>query len=146
MAAGLFTPRGIRPTAEQTAIAQAPERLAVVEANAGAAKTTTLALCLAQALRRGALPQQLLALTYTAPAIDALRDAILRIGVPAPVARRIRVSSFDEFSRTQLQSKLRRARGRYSTSIPAAAIGSIQEGSSGGWESTRVTRQPCRVT
>ena len=40
-------------------------------------------------------------MTYTAPAVDALRDAIQRIGVPAPVARRIRVLSFDAFSATQ---------------------------------------------
>lgn len=100
----LFTPRGIRPTAEQTAIQLARQRLVIVEANAGAAKTTTLALCLAQALRRGARPHQLLALTYTEPAVGALRDAIERIGVRAPEAKRIRVLSFDEFSRTQLKS------------------------------------------
>lgn len=58
MSAAPFAPRGIRPTAEQTAIQQTPERLVIVEANAGAAKTTTLALCMAQALQRGALPQQ----------------------------------------------------------------------------------------
>ena len=103
MSEPLFTPRGIRPTAEQTAIQLAPQRLVIVEANAGAAKTTTLALCLAQALRRGALPQQLLALTYTEPAVGALRDAIQRIGVPPPVARRIRVLSFDSFSAGRLE-------------------------------------------
>ena len=51
-----FQPTHITPSAEQLAIQLLKTRLLLVEANAGAAKTTTLALRIAQALQRGAQP------------------------------------------------------------------------------------------
>jgi len=44
-----FQPKGIVPTDEQLAIQLARRKHVIIEANAGAAKTTTLALRLAQA-------------------------------------------------------------------------------------------------
>jgi DNA helicase-2/ATP-dependent DNA helicase PcrA len=98
-----FQPRGIAPTEEQLAIQLARRRHVIIEANAGAAKTTTLALRLAQALERGADVSHILALTYTEEAVQALKLALERIGVAAPVRHRLRIQTFDDFCATRLQ-------------------------------------------
>ncbi len=92
-----FTPKGIQPTEEQLAIQLARKRHIVIEANAGAAKTTTLALRLAQALARGADADRVLALTYTDTAVQALKDALTRIGLDAATRRRLHVMTFEAF-------------------------------------------------
>jgi DNA helicase-2/ATP-dependent DNA helicase PcrA len=97
-----FQAKGIQPTAEQHAIQMARRRAILIEANAGAAKTTTLALRLAQALLRGAEPERVLALTYTEAAVTALRQALARIGVAAAVVRRLRIQTFDDFCAERL--------------------------------------------
>ncbi|WP_290874648.1 ATP-dependent helicase [Aquabacterium sp.] len=98
----VFVPKGIVPTAEQQAIQLARRRAILIEANAGAAKTTTLALRLAQALLRGAEPERILALTYTEAAVLALKQALARIGVAAGVVRRLRIQTFDDFCAERL--------------------------------------------
>jgi DNA helicase-2/ATP-dependent DNA helicase PcrA len=103
MSEPVFQPRGIQPTAEQLAIQLGRHKRVIVEANAGAAKTTTLALRLAQALERGADPDRILALTYTDAAVLALQQALERIGLPATVRRRLKVRTFDDFCRARLQ-------------------------------------------
>ncbi len=75
-----FTPDTLRPTAEQLAIQTAPDKFIVVEANAGAAKTTTLALRMAETAGWGVPPEKVIALTYTAPACDALRAGAQEAG------------------------------------------------------------------
>ncbi len=102
MTAPLFQPRQITPTDEQRAIQSDRHRLLIVEANAGAAKTTTLALRIAQALDEGVHPSRILALTYTPAAVTALRQALDRIGVPAALRGRIAVQTFDEFCARRL--------------------------------------------
>lgn len=97
-----FQPKGIVPTDEQRAIQLARRRHIIVEANAGAAKTTTLALRLAQALARGADPTCILALTYTEEAVQALKQALDRIGLPAAVRHRLRIQTFDAFCADRL--------------------------------------------
>ena len=92
-----FQPAGITPTPEQRAIQLARHRHTLVEANAGAAKTTTLALRIAQALARGAQPEMVLALTYTEPAVQALHRQLLQIGVAPALVQRLHISSFDDF-------------------------------------------------
>jgi len=92
-----FQPQGIEPTAEQRAIQLERRKHVIVEANAGAAKTTTLALRMAQALARGAQPEHLLALTYTEAAVLALRQALARLGVAAAVRQRLKLQTFDAF-------------------------------------------------
>ncbi|MBV8123123.1 MAG: ATP-dependent helicase [Burkholderiaceae bacterium] len=103
MTEDVFEPLGFIPSSEQRAIQLARLRHIVVEANAGATKTTTLALRMAQALHRGAEPERLLGLTYTQGAVDAWRAALLRMGVGASVARRLRLMTFDDFSTACLQ-------------------------------------------
>ena len=60
-----FTPRGLVPTREQAAIQLSRNKVVLVDANAGAAKTTTLALRIGEALARKLPPEQILALTFT---------------------------------------------------------------------------------
>lgn len=98
-----FTPKGIVPTAEQRAIQLGRHKRVIVEANAGAAKTTTLALRLAQALARGADPDRILALTYTDAAVLAMKKALERIGVATAVRNRLKIRTFDDFCRARLQ-------------------------------------------
>lgn len=94
----VFQPLHITPSSEQQAIQLRRTRLMLVEANAGAAKTTTLALRMAQALMRGAPPASLLALTATEPAVDALRARLAAVGVPREALRQVRVQTFEAFS------------------------------------------------
>ena len=93
-----FVPKAITPTAEQLAIQISPARMAIVEANAGAAKTMVLALRMAEAWTRGTRAEQILALTYTDAACAALRGALKKIGVPAAVAQQMRIQTFEAFS------------------------------------------------
>lgn len=104
MSEPLFTPNGIVPTDEQLAIQLARKRHIVIEANAGAAKTTTLALRLAQALARGAEPERVLALTYTDTAVQALKDALARIGLDVATRRHLRVMTFEAFCTERLRA------------------------------------------
>lgn len=98
----IFVPAGLRPSAEQLAVQLARVPYGLVEANAGAAKTTTLALRVAQALQRGAAPERILALTYTDTAVQALREALLRIGLAPATVVRLQIHSFDAFSARRL--------------------------------------------
>ena len=82
-----FVPKAIVPTAEQLAIQISPARMAIVEANAGASKTTVLALRMAEAWTRNTHPDNILALTYTEAASTALKAALRKIGVPIFVAQ-----------------------------------------------------------
>ncbi|MDO9237744.1 MAG: ATP-dependent helicase [Aquabacterium sp.] len=102
MTTACFEPKHITPTDEQLAIQQARRKYVVVEANAGAAKTTTLGLRLGQALVRGAEPQRILALTYTNEAVKALRQTLDRLGLSAQVRRSIKIQTFDAFCADRL--------------------------------------------
>ncbi len=98
----IFQPKGIAPTDEQRAIQLERHKCVIVEANAGAAKTTTLALRLAQAIARGVDLERVLVLTYTDAAVTALRQALERIGVAASVRQQLRIQTFDEFCAERL--------------------------------------------
>jgi DNA helicase-2/ATP-dependent DNA helicase PcrA len=92
-----FVPKAIEPTDEQRVIQISPARMAIVEANAGAAKTTVLALRMAEAWARHTRPEQILALTYTDAAVLALKGALKKIGVPAAVIHQFRIQTFEAF-------------------------------------------------
>ena len=129
-----FQPQAIVPSAEQTAIQTATERTLIVEANAGAAKTTTLALRMAESWRRGTPPEAFVALTFTEPACVALRGALLKIGVPPPVVQRLRIQTFEAFS-SELLAELEGA------SVPVLA--SDEQLSPYVWQAVqRVEEQP----
>ncbi|MBP7916412.1 MAG: UvrD-helicase domain-containing protein, partial [Giesbergeria sp.] len=63
-----FTAKRITPTPQQLAVQTASAQTLLIEANAGAAKTTTLALRMAEGWARGIRPEDFLALTHTASA------------------------------------------------------------------------------
>lgn len=98
-----FLPLNIEPSAEQIAIQTSRESTILVQANAGAAKTTTLALRIAQVLMAGMKASSVLVLTYTKPACDAMRNALAKIGVPISTVSSLRVWTFDEFAATVLK-------------------------------------------
>lgn len=98
-----FTPKLIQPSDEQCAIQVASERTVIVEANAGAAKTTTLALRVAESLARNVAVHRLIALTHTQPACVALHNTLVQIGVPRATVNQIRIQTFEEFSREILK-------------------------------------------
>ncbi|WP_394790457.1 UvrD-helicase domain-containing protein [Rhodoferax sp.] len=99
-----FSAQGIVPTAEQLAIQTSSDDTLIVHANAGAAKTTSLALRIAEGLARGLAPSSILALTYTEPACDALRAALRKIGVAPDVVKKVWISSFETFALYCLKS------------------------------------------
>ena len=100
-----FVPKRITPTSEQIAIQTAQKKVVLIDANAGAAKTTTLALRLAEALHRGRPPERMLALVFTEAARVALRQRLLEIGVPLGVVKRLTIDTFDAFA-TQVLRQL----------------------------------------
>ncbi|MBA5638784.1 ATP-dependent helicase [Duganella sp. LX20W] len=99
-----FTPQGISPTPQQTAIQLAQNKIVLVDANAGAAKTTTLALRIGEALARKLAPEQILALTFTPEARDVMRQRLREVGIPHATASRIAVMTFEDFA-TQLLAR-----------------------------------------
>ena len=92
----------IEPSAEQWALLRNPSRRILVQANAGAAKTTTLALRIAAALARQPRPEWILALTYSEPAVQALRQRLVSVGVSPRLARQVPILSFEQYSRLVL--------------------------------------------
>lgn len=81
---------GIAPTDEQIAIQTSRARHVIAMANAGAAKTTTLALRIAESITRGVWPESIVALTFSSEAARVLQARLIEIGVDAKVARRVR--------------------------------------------------------
>ncbi|QSI75170.1 UvrD-helicase domain-containing protein [Niveibacterium microcysteis] len=93
-----FKPTNFPPTDEQLAIQTHRERKVVVVADAGAAKTTTLALRLAESLRRQVAPEHLLGLTFSDEAAAVLRGRLEEIGVAPTLARHVRIQTFRAFA------------------------------------------------
>jgi DNA helicase II / ATP-dependent DNA helicase PcrA len=94
----LFIPKNIIATSEQVEIQTSTFNTILVEANAGAAKTTTLALRLGEAIMHGLPPERCLALTYTVTAAAALRQALQSVGIAPAIVARFQIMTFDEFS------------------------------------------------
>ena len=99
-----FTPLDLTPTPEQVAIALSRSRISIVRANAGAAKTTTLALRIGEALARGLEPVHILALTFTPEARDVLKERLADIGIPRATVAQVRVVTFEEFADQSLHA------------------------------------------
>jgi DNA helicase-2/ATP-dependent DNA helicase PcrA len=97
-----FEPRGIHPTPEQRAIQFARHPRVIVQANAGAAKTTSLVLRLGQALAEGVPAQRIQVLTYTDAAVQAFGAAMARLGLDAATRRALRVQTFAQFCAQRL--------------------------------------------
>ena len=128
-ASPLFRPQNITPSQQQVDIQTSRNPSIIVDANAGAAKTTSLALKIAEmlALQRQKTgrysPKKILVLTYTDVAVLALRRALEKVGVEAEVVRELWINTFDEFALYMLQD-LEGGRAKEATS-PEALKGTI---------------------
>lgn len=98
-----FVPTALQPTTEQTAIQVARERIVLVEANAGAAKTTTLCLRAGEALALGVAATDMLALVFTEEAREVMRQRLLELGIAPALAAQVRVETFEAFATTVLR-------------------------------------------
>lgn len=98
-----FQPKGFTPTDEQTAIQTSSARHVIAMANAGAAKTTTLALRIAESVTRGVAPEHIVVLAFSAEAARVLRQRLVDIGLETRLARRVRCATFDDFARDTLR-------------------------------------------
>lgn len=98
-----FRPSGFTPTAEQREIQTNSARHVIAMANAGAAKTTTLALRMAESITRGVPPERIVALSFSGEAARVLRERLVEIGLDDKLARRVACSTFDEFCRQVLR-------------------------------------------
>ncbi|MDR3397407.1 MAG: 3'-5' exonuclease [Pandoraea sp.] len=99
-----FVPNGPALTAEQIALQVANERVCIAMANAGTGKTTTLVARIGEAIAGGTPPEQILALTFTTTAADVLRARLQRSGIHAELHKRVRVSTFDDYSHEVLDT------------------------------------------
>lgn len=97
-----FHPKGFTPTDEQAAIQTCSARHVIAMANAGAAKTTTLALRIAESITRGVAPEHIVVLSFSAEAARVLRQRLIDIGLDTKLARRVRCTTFDDFARDTL--------------------------------------------
>ena len=120
------------PTAEQIAIQTAQKKVVLIDANAGAAKTSTLALRLAEALHRGRPPERMLALVFTEAARVALRQRLLDVGVPLGVVKRLTLDTFDAFAANVL---------RQMEGMQVASIRSNEELRPMAWEALEVVSE-----
>lgn len=93
-----FSPRGLEPTSEQLSIQTAAKQIILIDANAGAAKTTTLALRIAESLARGTSPESILVLVFTQAAREVMRERLLEIGTAFSLVKRLRIDTFEGFS------------------------------------------------
>lgn len=98
-----FVPKDIDPTDEQIAIQLSKSKVVIIKANAGAAKTTTLALRIGEAIARGLDPEHILALTFTPEARDVLKRRLADLGIPYATVAGLRVATFEEFSIQSLE-------------------------------------------
>jgi len=93
---------GVPVSAEQRAICESQSRRVVVEANAGAGKTTVAAMKIASLVAQGANPAKILALSYTVPGVQAFHAAFRRLGLAPEVLQPVRVGTFDDFCAARL--------------------------------------------
>lgn len=93
----------LSPTDEQIAICASTHPRLIVEANAGAAKTTTAAMRVARLIAEGVDPRKIVALSFSAPGVKAYRDAFLRVGLSPDMANAIRVGTFEDFCASRLR-------------------------------------------
>lgn len=98
----LFIPVGISRTEEQIDIQNATCKVLLIEANAGAAKTTTLALRIGESIARKVEPESILVLVFTETAREVMRKRLTDIGIHYSIVSRIEIYTFEEFSRKQL--------------------------------------------
>lgn len=93
----------ITPDEEQLAVLASDARFNAIDGNAGAAKTTTLAMKLCDALRQGLSPEDILVLTYSPAAVLAFQQRLRWLGVERELVLRIPIVTFDTLCHARLQ-------------------------------------------
>lgn len=89
-------------TREQLEICESNHSRIVVEANAGAGKTTLAAMKIASLIAKGANPSKIMALSYTEAGVQAYYEAFSRVGITKNIVNLLRVGTFEEFCSTRL--------------------------------------------
>lgn len=97
-----FVPVGIIRTDEQIKIQTATCKVLLIEANAGAAKTTTLALRIGEAISSNIAPESILVLVFTDTAREVIRKRLTEIGIHYELVGRIEIHTFEGFAQKQL--------------------------------------------
>lgn len=90
-------------TDEQRTVCDSTHPRLIVEANAGAAKTTTAAMRIARLISDGTDPLKIVALSFSEPGVKAYRDAFRRVGISPEIANTIRVGTFEDFCASRLK-------------------------------------------
>ena len=85
----------ITPSLEQRRIVQSESARILVEANAGAAKTTTSAMRIRALVERGLDPSRILALAFSEAGVRAYTEAFRRVGVPHDITSKLRIGTVD---------------------------------------------------
>jgi DNA helicase II / ATP-dependent DNA helicase PcrA len=93
----------MEPDTEQRAVLASTARFNAVDGNAGAAKTTTLAMKVQSAMRQGVKPEDILVLTYSQAAVQAFEQRLRWLGVERETALRLRIATFDGLCHERLQ-------------------------------------------
>ncbi len=96
-------PTQLIKTDEQNAICDDKSQRLIIEANAGAAKTTTAAMKIARLIANGADPSKIVALSFSDPGVKAYKNAFRRIGLSPNISNRIRVGTFEDFCAARLK-------------------------------------------
>ena len=97
-----FFPKKIVRNQEQINIQVAKNRVVLIQANAGAAKTTTLALRIGEALANNVQPEKILALTFTDAAREVMRIRLIELGINYKIVNEIQLLTFEEFAKNIL--------------------------------------------
>jgi DNA helicase II / ATP-dependent DNA helicase PcrA len=92
-------PSLVKPTKEQLEILDCKAPAVLIEAAAGAGKTTTLAMLAGQALGHGIHPGRILVLTRTDAAVTAMRSALKRVGLTGSQIKGLRIETVEILSR-----------------------------------------------
>jgi DNA helicase II / ATP-dependent DNA helicase PcrA len=87
----------IPPTKEQIDICESSYPRILVEANAGAAKTTTAALKIKRLISQGFDPQKIVVLSYSQAGVIAYREALSRVDVNAEIIKLLQPRTFEDF-------------------------------------------------
>jgi DNA helicase II / ATP-dependent DNA helicase PcrA len=93
----------LAPSNEQKKILDSDSLRILVEANAGAAKTTTAAMRIWRLVDRGVDPSRICALAFSKPGVEAYWAAFQRIGMPEALASKIRLGTVEDFCIARLK-------------------------------------------
>ena len=90
------------PTGEQTRIEREDAARLLIEANAGAGKTTALCMRALRRVAQGADASRIVMLAYSAPGSEAIHRTLEKLGASMALRKKIRVGTIDDFCAARL--------------------------------------------